>query len=223
MFSKSRRRLIVGSAAAIVGGVQSNAQGVSYGYDALGRLTAMADSSGNSAGYAYDHAGNRTTRVVSSASGGASIGPQGKKPSPPFEAEFRLGSSGPIDLGSLAAEAGYGFESDAVLTYVVDSDAEIFGEVTKRGWRPAVWFGGEAFQHERFHIRISLEVLPGATLEGSKRGLHSNPPIVCTSPGHIHVREEGRILGATPDAIAVLRNGCDVSVENDGQIRGLVL
>ena len=50
--------------------VPSHASGITYTYDALGRLITLTYDNGTKITYAYDAAGNRTTQGVTCGTGG---------------------------------------------------------------------------------------------------------------------------------------------------------
>ena len=50
--------------------VPSHASGITYTYDALGRVITLTYDNGTQITYAYDAAGNRTTQGVTCGSGG---------------------------------------------------------------------------------------------------------------------------------------------------------
>lgn len=114
----SRRKLVLGAAAPLVlsGAAlfgEATADTATYVYDALGRLIRVHLSDGTIIVYDYDAAGNRTRQVRGNGN--------------PFNQTLQVTGTGPVNLRTIADQAGYTGITNATITFQVGAAITIMG------------------------------------------------------------------------------------------------
>lgn len=113
----SRRTMLMGASAVCVFAQSSQRSALAndtaqYSYDALGRLIRVELSDGTLITYTYDAAGNRTQVVHGDV---------------PFNQTIQITGTGPVNLRTLANNAGYSGATDATIIFQVGSSVTISG------------------------------------------------------------------------------------------------
>lgn len=100
----------------------ASADTITYTYDAQGRVTRVVYSNGVTVDYTYDAAGNRSQVVRT---GGLTPPP----PPPVFDQTIQITGAGPVNLRTLANNAGYTGDRDAAVIFQLGAGVTIAGAV----------------------------------------------------------------------------------------------
>jgi len=153
----SRRILLLGAPGLIALGLHHPAQAndtAEYFYDALGRLIRVELSDGTIIVYDYDAAANRT-RVVH----GDDV---------PFNQTLLVTGSGPINLRTVADQAGYTGVTNATIIFQVGSAVTVSGSPGGHGIDTGVW--PSATKSISLTLEVSGKVYGGGGAGGSAGG-----------------------------------------------------
>lgn len=137
---------------------------VEYTYDVHGRITRAEYSNGVVVNYVYDNAGNR---ITVSRIGGST------PPTPPvFSATIQVTGSSPVNLRTLADNAGYDGVRDAAITFQVANNVTLFGAA---GSAASANAGGAAIDtgvwpSSMYTIALTLQI-SGKIYGGGGRGV----------------------------------------------------
>jgi len=107
---------------------QRQAHAQNYKYDALGRVIEV-EHNGSVVTYTYDASGNRTqvVRASSPPSPPPPLPPPPPVPPPTFSQTIQITGTGPVNLRTLANNAGYVDEQNATITFEVGNAVTITG------------------------------------------------------------------------------------------------
>ena len=137
------------------GGFLARASGsVTYTYDALGRVVSATYATGQTITYAYDDAGNRTQMVQGSGGGSG------------FNQTIPVTGTAPVNLRTLANNAGYNGAQNATIVFQVNSGVTISGAAGGTGGiaiDTGTWPSG-------YTTILSLHVTNGGAVRGGGGG-----------------------------------------------------
>ena len=137
------------------GGFAARASGsVTYIYDALGRVISATYATGQTITYAYDDAGNR--KLMAQGSGGGSG----------FNQTIPVSGTAPVNLRTLANDAGYNGAENATIVFQVNSGVTITGAAGATGGiaiDTGTWPSG-------YTTILSLHVTNGGAVRGGGGG-----------------------------------------------------
>ena len=156
----SRRSAFVALAsggAALWALARGGASAQQYTYDSLGRLRTVTYPDGSTVTYSYDAAGNRTEVVRAGPSSG-------------FNQTIQITGTGPVNLRTLADNAGYNGAQNATVVFQVGNTITISGTAGAGGGAGGVAIDSGTWPTGSYIITLTLEVLNGGTVRGGGGG-----------------------------------------------------